>query len=114
MEEGNESFVINIPGCSKYGMAVPTNLGNYHLSTTRSFESIIGQIQKIHTHFKPFIWLHYDPLDQNILTVRCLHMSYRIYIYVDLESDMYIIDLVNINMLDDIFFRVWNEMKIRL
>lgn len=93
-------------------MVVPAKLGPYNISTTKSFEYIIQVIQKIHENFKPFLWLHFDPLNQNILTTTCLHMSYKIYIYVDLESNMYVIEMVNVNMLEDVFTRVWNELKV--
>ncbi len=116
MEEGNNDYVIDIvsPKHYKSGMSVPVDLGLYNISTTRSFESIIQLIQKIHVNFKPFLWLHFDPQNANILTATCLHMSYKIYIYVDLESDMYVIELVNVNMLDDVFLRVWMDLQIKI
>jgi len=117
MEEGKScitDFVINIPGSYKSGLLILENLGPFNFSTTRSFESIIRVIQKIHENFKPFLWLHFDPQNKNILTVTCLHMSYKIYIYADLESDMYIIDLVNVNMLEDVFSRVFAELGTKI
>jgi len=103
-----------MPVSFKTGISIPEKLGLFNISTTRSFESIISVIQKIHEKFKPFLWLHFDPQNQNILTATCLHMSYKIYIYIDIESDMYVIDIVNVNMLEDVVFRVFTELNTKI
>jgi len=114
MEEGESDFIIDIAETFKSDILIPTNLGPQHIFTTRSFESIIQVIQKIHNDLRPFVWLHFDPLNKNILTTTCLYMSYKIYIYFDLESDMYIVDLINVNMIDSVFSRVWIELKTKM
>jgi hypothetical protein len=118
MEEGIEypipDFIINIPRSYKSGILILEKLGPLNISTTRSFESIISVIQKIHDNFKPFLWLHFDPQNENILTATCLHMSYKIYIYIDIESNIYIIDLVNVNMLEDVILKVFSELVIKI
>jgi hypothetical protein len=110
MDYSKLDYVINISESYKSGIAFPENLGAFNYSTTRSFESIIKVIKKIHENFKPLLWLHFDPQNKNILTATCLHMSYKIYIYNDIESNMYIIDFVNVNMLEDIFSRVFTDL----
>ena len=102
---------FNSPSLKTGRLLLPNNIGKLNLSTTRSFESIISVLQKIHNEFSPFLWLHSDPLDQNVYTVTCVFMSYKIYIYTDIESNMYIIELINVNMAADIIENIFKQLQ---
>jgi hypothetical protein len=116
MEEESNSpndFIINIPGFVKTGMILPPNkLGTYSCVSLKSFESIIMQIQKIHSLYCPLIWLHSDSYDPNTFTVTTLGIatSYKIYVYADIESDTYIVELININMPENIILSIFKKI----
>lgn len=114
MEEGYynpDHFVINIPTQYKTGLVLPLNrLGTYSFISHKSFESIENQIQKIHLIYRPFIWILSDPYNQGIFTVTTLGMSYKIYIYSDIESDTYIVELVNINMPNHVISSIFDKL----
>jgi hypothetical protein len=107
-------FIINIPDQHRNCLTVPQNLGPLNIRTNASFEFINEQIQKIHKEFKPFLWLHQDPHNDFVFTITCLHMSYKISIYVDLESDSYVVEVLNVNMLGDVVSRIFEELKKKL
>lgn len=106
--------VINIPESKVGCLLPPNNIGRLHLYTSKSFNVIVSIFKKIHKDFSPFLWLHIDPLDQNIFTITCLHMSYKIYIYADIESDMFIVEIINVNMIENIVNNVYTQLQLKL
>jgi hypothetical protein len=108
-----QDFIINIPISTKkckIGKMLPNKLGEYSFMTTKSFEFIIKKIEKIHNQLKPLLWLCPNSSEIGSFTVSSFHMSYKIYIYVDVESDAYIVEIININMYDNILTDVFKQL----
>lgn len=109
----SDHYVIDIPDQYEYkvGLTLPPNqLGTYSRVSYKSFDSIVNQIQKIHSTYRPFLWVCSDICEPGIFTVTTLGLSYKIYIYTDLESDTYIVELVNVNMPGSVISNIFEKL----
>jgi hypothetical protein len=103
-------FIINIPISIKKGKMLPNELGKYNFMTIKSFDYIVENIEKIHKKLKPFLWIYQNPSDIGSFTVSSFHMSYKIHIYADVESDAYIVEIINVNMYYNILADVFKQL----
>ena len=112
--DASQDYIIDIPNQYKIGRILPPNkLGSFHFFSSRSFEFIVYQIQKVHNAFKPFLWVYSD-INTNKFTIISFYTSYNIYIYADIESNMYIIEFINVNMSEEIFSKIYKELVIKI
>jgi hypothetical protein len=110
-EDLYRDYIINIREVCKLGRVLPPNqLGVYSHISSRSFDFIISLIYKIHLFYKPFLCIYLDSFDPNTFTVSTLGLSYKIYIYADIESDTYIVEFVNINMLEHVISIIFEKL----
>jgi len=108
-------YIINIGDVSNLGRILPPNkLGVYSHTSSRCFDFIISQIQKIHLFYKPLLWIRADSFDSNTFTVTTLGFRYKIYIYVDIESDTYIVEFVNVNMPEHVISNIFEKLRATL
>lgn len=116
MEEGFasnlESYSITIPGVYKSGCVLPPDkFGTRSCVSYKSFEYIAKQIQKIHLNYSPFLWIKPDLDDPGTFVVKSFYTSYKIHIYADLESDTYIVGIINTNMPEHVVSSIFESIR---
>jgi hypothetical protein len=93
---------------------IPDTLSKYHFITTKNYDFIKLCILQIHSEYSLFLNCKQKNNDIYCFEVNIFNYKYNINIYKDIESKTFIIEFININMLEDIFKLIFKKIKVYL
>jgi hypothetical protein len=108
------SFFINIYNNIDTTKQIPNILSKYNFITTKNYDFIKLCILQIHSEYSLFLNCKQKDNDIYCFEVNIFNHKYLINIYKDIESKTFIVEFININMLEDIFKLMFNKIKICL
>jgi len=113
----DSKFIINFMNYNKHFCKIkqiPLNISVYNFTSNKNYESIKNIILKIHSNYSMF--LNCKQKENNIFCfeITCFNFKYIINIYKDIESNFFVIEFININMIENIFKLLFTKTKTNL